>query len=385
MPPLSTGKFQGERRFRVQAAVVLVLALGLTLAACGGESTSTPSGNTSSGGGGKEIKSAWIWYGPKDDGGWNVANAAGQTAAQEALGDSYSQVESDNVPYTEQAGQVFEQYAVSAGANVLVDTVGYGDIFTKVCDAHPDVYCIQTAPFTKLGPNTTGWFPKLWIAEYTAGAAAGLSTEGNTVGYVLGYKIPLIIGAANAFTMGCRSVNPECQVRIVVTNDYFNPPKTASAVSTLLDAGADVIRSYTDDQGYCEAVKQKGALAIGEFWTNGEQCGDAALMSTVWDFEKYYADEFKKIQSDSFVSEQLEWLDPATSFRFEDWGPNVSPDVRTKVEQIFDDLASGAENPFVGPIKDTTGAVKVPEGETLSDDFLYGGWKWYVDGIVVAK
>jgi hypothetical protein len=81
----------------------------------------------------------------------------------------------------------------------------------------------------------------------------------------------------------------------------------------------------------------------------------------------------------------LEWLDPATSFRLEDWGPNVSPDVRTKVEQIFDDLASGAKNPFVGPIKDTTGAVKVPEGETLSDDFLYGGWKWYVDGIVVAK
>ena len=58
-----------------------------------------------------------------------------------------------------------------------------------------------------------------------------------------------------------------------------------------------MIRSYTDDQGYCQAVKDAGdAVAIGEFWTNGEQCGDAALMSTVWDFEEYYTDQFKAIQ-----------------------------------------------------------------------------------------
>ena len=56
------------------------------------------------------------------------------------------------------------------------------------------------------------------------------------VGYVLGYDVPLIIGAVNAFTMGCRSVNPNCEVRTVITNDYFNPPKTSQAVSTLLDA-----------------------------------------------------------------------------------------------------------------------------------------------------
>ena len=142
-------------------------------------------------------------------------------------------------------------------------------------------------------------------------------------------------------------------MRTVVTNDYYNPPKTAQAVSTLLDAGADVIRSYTDDQGYCEVVKDKGdALAIGEFWTNGEQCGENALVSTVWDFEQYYTDQFEAIQNGEFVSKQLEFLDPATSFRFEDWGPNVPEDVQSQVEQTFDDLVSGAENPFVGPIKD---------------------------------
>ena len=313
-------------------------------------------------GGGEEITAGWVWYGPIQDTGWNVANLAGQTAVKDALGDSYSQVESDNVPFTDQAGQVFEQFVTSSGANVLVDTAGFGEIFTDVCERNADIHCIQTAPYSKLPENTTGWFPKLWMIEYTAGVAAGLSTKTDTVGYVLAYDIPLVIGAGNAFTMGCRSVNPDCQVRTVITNDYFNPPKTSSAVSTLLDAGADVIRSYTDDQGYCEPVKDAGALAIGEFWTNGEQCGDSALVSTVWNFEDYYTGVFEDIQNGDFVSKQLEFLDPTTSFSLEDWGPNVPADVQTQVQQTLDDLTSGKENPFVGPISDNDGDGPGAEG-----------------------
>ncbi len=359
-----------------------LLPLALLAGACGSSGDDSDDDGGSGGGGLDEITSGWVWYGPIQDTGWNVANEAGKTAMVEALGDSVTVYDADNAPFTDEAAPIFEQFVTTQNANVLVDTAGYGDIFTDVCDKHPDIYCIQTAPFTKLGENTTGWFPKLWIIEYTAGVAAGLSTKDDTVGYVLGYKLPLITGAANAFTMGCRSVNPQCEVKTVVTNDYYNPPKTAQAVSTLLDAGSDVIRSYTDDQGYCEVVKDKGdALAIGEFWTNGEQCGENALVSTVWDFEEYYTDQFEAIQNGEFVSEQLEFLDPATSFRFEDWGPNVPEDVQTQVEQTFDDLVSGAENPFVGPIKDNEGKVQVKAGEELSDEFLYGEWEWYVEGI----
>lgn len=370
----------GGRQGRVgaKALILALLPLALLVGACG------TSGDDEGGGGGgglDEITSGWVWYGPIQDTGWNVANDAGQNAVEEQL-DSVTINDADNVPYTDAAAPVFEQFVTTENANVLVDTVGHGDIFTEVCDKHPDVYCIQTAPFTKLGKNTTGWFPKLWMIEYTAGVAAGLSTKSNTVGYVLGYKLPLITGAANAFTMGCRSINPQCDVRTVVTNDYYNPPKTSQAVSTLLDVDADVVRSYTDDQGYCEVVKDKGdALAIGEFWTNGEQCGENALVSTVWDFDDYYTSQFEAIQNGDFVSKQLEFLDPETSFRLEDWGPNVSEDVRSEVEQTFEDLASGAENPFVGPIKDNKGKVRVAKDETLSDKFLYGEWSWYVEGI----
>jgi basic membrane protein A len=368
----------GGRRRGARALVLAAVPLALLIAACGS------SGDDDEGGGGgglDEITAGWVWYGPIQDTGWNVAMEAGQEAAQDALGDSLTQLNADNVPYTDEATPVFEQFVTTQNANVLVDAVSYGEIFTEVCNAHPEIYCITTAPFTKLGKNTTGWFPKLWVIEYVAGVAAGLSTESNTTGYVLGYDLPFIIGAANSFTLGCKSVNPDCKVRTVVTNDYYNPPKTAQAISTLLDAGADVVRSYTDDQGYCQALQGSDALAIGEFWTNGESCGENALVSTVWDFEQYYTDQFEAIRDGEFVSRQLEFLDPETSFRLEDWGPNVPEDVQSQVEQTFDEVTSGAENPFVGPIKDNKGKVRIKAGQELSDDFLYGQWDWYVDGV----
>ncbi len=371
----------GGRRGRFGARALLLAAVPLALLAGACGSSSDSSSDSGGSGGLDPITSGWVWYGPVPDTGWNNANEAGQKAAEDALGDSMTVLNADNVPYTDEATPVFEQFVTTQNANVLVDAVSYGEIFTDVCDAHPEIYCITTAPFTKLGKNTTGWFPKLWVAEYTAGVAAGLSTKGGTVGYVLGYDIPLITGARNAFTMGCRSVNPDCDVRTVVTNDYYNPPKTSQAVSTLVDSGADVVRSYTDDQGYCQALKDKGALAIGEFWTNGESCGDNALVSTVWDFEDYYTSQFEAIKNGEFVSKQLEFLDPETSFKLEDWGPNVSEDVQSQVEQTFSDLASGAENPFVGPIKDANGKVRVPAGEELTDKFLYGEWDWAVEGV----
>ena len=124
-----------------------------------------------------------------------------------------------------------------------------------------------------------------------------------------------------------------------------------------------MVRSYTDDQGYCQPVKQAGALAIGEFWTNGPSCGDSALVSTVWDFLKFYTDQFKKIQDGAFKPSQLYWLDPRHPSSSSIGARGSQPTSRTKIQQTLDDLTSGKTNPFVGPIKDTSGVVKIPAGQ----------------------
>ena len=57
-------------------------------------------------------------------------------------------------------------------------------------------------------------------------------------------------------------------------------------------------------------------------------------------------------------------------------------DVKAETEESFAALVSEEENPFVGPIKDNKGEVRVKEGEELPVPFFFNEWDWYVEGVV---
>lgn len=361
----------------VWLATLVAVVMALVVAGCGTEEAPEASGGESKG----ELNTAWLWYGPKNDGGWNLASSAAQDELKSEFGNAYSQSETDNVPYSEEAAQIAEQF-VAEGANVIIDVVGLAEILTKVCQKHPDLACIQTAAVGELPENVQGYFARAWITNYTAGVAAGLMTESNTVGFISAYDIPLIIGGLNSFTMGCRSVNPECQVRNIAINEYFSPPKTAQAANTLVDAGADVIRGWIDDPSYCAVTKKRNVLAVVDFWDASEQCGDSIITSTVFNFTDFYVEQLRQVRDGSWKGGGFTWVPNEQVFSLGEWGPRVPDDVRSEVEETLDKLISGESNPWTGPIKDASGKVRVQDGEELTDEFLYGGWKWKVEGVV---
>jgi basic membrane protein A len=42
-------------------------------------------------------------------------------------------------------------------------------------------------------------------------------------------------------------------------------------------------------------------------------------------------------------------------------------------------------NPFVGPIADTTGAIKVSPGTEMDVESLYANWRWPIQGVAGLK
>ena len=56
-------------------------------------------------------------------------------------------------------------------------------------------------------------------------------------------------------------------------------------------------------------------------------------------------------------------------------------DVKALVEKRSAAIAMGALHPFQGPVKDQSGKVRVPAGQTMSDQDLLG-FGWYVEGII---
>jgi hypothetical protein len=59
---------------------------------------------------------------------------------------------------------------------------------------------------------------------------------------------------------------------------------------------------------------------------------------------------------------------------------NVPDDVKAAGEAVIKGWMDGTYNCYAGPIKDQSGAIKVPEGQAMSDaDIL--GLNWLVEGV----
>ena len=59
----------------------------------------------------------------------------------------------------------------------------------------------------------------------------------------------------------------------------------------------------------------------------------------------------------------------------------VPDDVKALVEEKKAEIIAGEFDVFVGPIKDNTGELRVPEGETMTDEEKLV-FDWLVEGVV---
>jgi basic membrane lipoprotein Med (substrate-binding protein (PBP1-ABC) superfamily) len=273
---------------------------------------------------------------------------------------------------------------IAEGANVLIDTAAYGDLFTKVCKQDPAIKCFENAPVGTQPPNTAGFYTEHWVPGYAAGVTAGLLTRTGTVGFVYPFNLPLVNVALNSFAMGCRSVKPNCIVRVININNYFDPPAEARAANSLVNAGADVLRGFPDDPTYCRVAEQRGVFAIPEYADGSSTCPNWVATSTIWHWTSFYETELRSILAGNYHPQSLTLIPAKTAFSLGPWGPKVPAAVRQKVETVFAQLQNGTLNPFVGPIYDSKGHLRVPAGTKLTSQFLYGGWTWYVKGVVVG-
>ncbi|MEA2330964.1 MAG: basic rane protein, partial [Thermoleophilaceae bacterium] len=329
-------------------------------------------------------KWAFLFEGPQKDGGFNQSFQLGIDAV-EKVGDEA--VIQDELPYTRKFTQAVSRQ-IGDGSRVLVEALGAGPLFNSCTKSKvPDVKCYTPVTDPENVPeNTVGYWQEEWFLQYIGGYAAGLKTESNITGFVSPFKLPVTFGAINSFALGCRAANPECEVRVVVIESYFDPSKAAKASNTLIDAGADVLSAYVNDPTFCQVAEKRGVFAIG-LYTEGfsQSCPKAAIASTIYDFSDYFEQEAKSIRDGTWEGGVLEWVkigDKPGSPRLSDLNEDITtPELREKVEAEYQKILDG-ETPFQGPITDNKGEERVPAGETLDDVFLWYGWDWYVEGVV---
>ena len=371
------------------ALLSLALVLSLLLAACGdsgpqekteaapaAKEEAAPEATKESGT--EDMKVGFIYVSPIGDAGYSYAHDKGRQAVQAMDGVTTSYVES--VPEGADAERVILNMARKGFKLIFTTSYGYMDPTLKVAKQFPDVVFMHCSGY-KSSENMGNYFGRIYQARYLTGIVAGSMTKSNIIGYAAAFPIPEVIRGINAFTLGARSVNPKAEVRVVWTKTWYDPATEKEAAKSLLDVGADVITQHQDSPGPMEAAQEAGAWGIGYNSDMSAFAPGAVLTSAMWNWAPLYTQAVEQVRGGTWKSRSL-WEGMAEGVvAIAPLSDKVPAEVKAKVETARDDIVSGRLHVFSGPINDQSGAVKVPEGQAMSDQDMLG-MTWFVQGVV---
>ncbi|MHB8574461.1 MAG: BMP family ABC transporter substrate-binding protein [Dehalococcoidia bacterium] len=343
-------------------------------------SAAAPAGSPAASLAGKTIKIGAIHVGSINDNGYNQAMHEGLLALKKNI-PGVEIIEQENVPETPDVERVMENM-ISQGAKIIFPmSFGYLDSALNVAAKHPDVKFEHPAGFKQSANLGTFWSDTTDL-EYLMGMVAAKSSKTGKFGWVIGFPIPNILTAVNAFELGAKSVNPSATTRVIVDNTWVDPQKEAGAVNALADSGVDVVTMLVDSPAtVVQTADKRGIMSIGFHCLCVQSAAGKSWLTGVgfvWGdlFTKFVTD----VLNGTWKSENnVGSLDKGYA-QIAPYGPTVSADTKALVDQKKADIIAGKLKVFTGPIMDNTGKVQVPAGQVGDEIALLNSDDWLVQG-----
>lgn len=217
--------------------------------------------------------------------------------------------------------------------------------------------------------------------QYLIGMAAAQLSKTGTIGYVASFPVNVVYCDLLALMLGARSINPDMKAKVLVFNSWFDPPKAAQAANALVDAGADFLIAGHDDPATLE-VAEKRKVWCSAWNADMRKFGPNAYVSSVeLNWKDFYTREVKSLLDGTWKGNRFELLPLGEGVDRDDWGDKVPQDVRQKVDAVRDKMLNEDFFPFVGPIKDNKGKIRVADGVRMTDTQLYQEMNWAIEGV----
>jgi len=346
----------------------LAAASAVALAACASATSDT---ETSDGAPGADTEAVgFIMVGPKDDFGYNQAVYEGS----QVIADEFPDLEvltAENVPEDDKAATTMEQMIDKGAKLIFATSYGHLDAALKVAEEHPDVVVVQQGNTitTDIPENSGTYFGTVYEPMYLAGIAAGASTKSNMLGYVYAFPIPQTIANINAFERGAQSVNPDAQTITVSTSSWCDPGKQQAAAESLLSQGVDVLTQHQDCTAtVIQAAEKAGAMTVGYHADASSLAPQGWLTGAVWDWGPLYTDIVKTVVAGDFVESKYNdnfrvgYKTGTNPFVLASYGPDVTDETKSAIEDAQAWLATDDGSPFAGPVTDQDGKVVIDDG-----------------------
>ncbi len=330
----------------------------------------------------KTIKVGGVFIGDMTDNGWNQSHYEGLHDACEKLSCSF--LIKDHVPEERIHVENAIRNLVDEGCSVLfLTSYGYGDYVAEIAKEHPKVAFYSISGKGK-ADNFTSYFPRLYQSRYLSGIVAGMTTKTDTLGMVASMPITETNRDINAFTMGAKKANPDVRVLVKFTGSWNNEKKEKAAVKLLAEQGVDLITYHQDKPTAIDEAEKRGLYSVGYngvYSHRSERFLTAALANWEAMYERLLGDYLsgRANFSNSYwlgISEKAISLYPYSKL--------VDKKTKKLVEKEEKRIQTWRDV-FSGEIYDNTGVLRCKEDEIISDEELFNGMNWYVDGVEIYE
>ena len=324
-------------------------------------------------------KIGFVFLGPVGDFGWTYQHDVGRKAAQAHFGDKIQTIYVENVPESADSERVIADLAAKGCKLIFTTSFGYMNYTLKVAQRFPDVKFEHCTGY-KRAKNVSTYDIRFYQGRYVQGVIAGKMSAKGVVGYVASVPVPEVVQGLNAVLLGMHSVNPKATLKFIMINSWYDPGKEGDAAKALIDQGCDIITQHTDSPSPLQVAQSRGIKAFGEATDMARFAPGTQLTSNVNEWGGYYIKRIQAVLDNTWTSADT-WDGFAEGALKMAPYRNMPDDVKALAEKTVEDITSGKNKIFVGPLMDQTGAVKLAAGKTMDDGAL-AGLQWLSPGII---
>ena len=328
-----------------------------------------------------------IYVGPRDDFGYNQAQAQAAAAIKKMPG--VVVVEQEKVPETTDVQKTMTSMIEQDGARLLFPTsFGYFEPhILKLAEKYPKVrfaHCGGLWVEGKHPRNVGSYFGYIDECQYLNGVVAGHTSKSKKLGFIAAKPIPQVLRNINAFTLGARSVDPKITTQLIVTGDWAMPVKEAEAANSLIDQGVDVLTCHVDSpKVVVETAERRGIFVCGYHANQATLAPKGYLTGAEWNWLTPYTTHVQDAQAGKPLVNFLRGGLKDGFVKPSPYGKAVSEAARKGADGVKARMVKGDFVIFKGPIKDNAGKTVIDTGVSHKQtDVVLEQMNYLVEGVI---
>jgi len=328
-----------------------------------------------------------IYVGPRDDYGYNQAQAQAAAALKKMPG--ITVVEQEKVPETTDVQKTMGSMIEQDGATLLFPTsFGYFDPhILRMAEKYPKVRFAHCGGLWTEGkhPKSVGsYFGYIDECQYLNGIVAGHTSKSKKLGFIAAKPIPQVLRNINAFTMGARSVDPKITTTLIITGDWSLPVKEAEAAQSLIDQGVDVLTCHVDSpKVVVETAERRGIAVCGYHANQAALAPKGYLTGAEWSWTTPYTTHVKDALAGKPMVNFLRGGLKDGFVKASPYGKAVSEGARKRADAVKAEMMKGDYIIFKGPLKDNTGKTVIDTGVRLKQtEVALEQMNYLVEGVI---